>query len=438
MEKEATKQSKLLKQIIFIVFLLALLLPAAQKQFGLIKERELGGFFNTVDFPEFDCEKWNSGEYQTTFDAALNDNVGFHNSLVRLQSQLNYSIFKVSKIQSVVVGNGGHLFQTNYIEGYTGNRPLGKRHIELQIEKAKVVARELKKKNIDLVFALAPGKGSYCSEFIPERYKKLGDPDSSNYSLFRNAIINADLNFIDLRGYFLKIKDTIKQPLFSQVGVHWGQYASYFAADTIVHYIENLKNIQMKDFYVSKLEFRDSLIKSDQDASILMNTLVSPTFYKMPYSQIAYKNTDSIVKPRLLSVSDSYFSNIVATGIIDSVFGKWDYWVYFRDPNKKNEGYSLKDSLEKNDVILLLATDGTLGTFPYGFIDNVYELYAPKDKAYYALQNKYFQNYIKQVMANIEEGKEWKRQLVKTAKRKRISETDEFLNNALWLYNTRQ
>lgn len=54
---------------------------------------------------------------------------------------------------------------------------------------------------------------------------------------------------------------------------------------------------------------------------------------------------------------------------------------------KSNE---LKTQLEKYNVVLLLATDATLNQFPYSFIDNAYEIYDPKKKAYYQLKKKNF------------------------------------------------
>jgi hypothetical protein len=85
----------------------------------------------------------------------------------------------------------------------------------------------------------------------------------------------------------------------------------------------------------------------------------------------------------------------------------------------------------------LLATDATLNQFPYSFIDNAYEIYAPKNKAYYQLKQTEFLNFSKNTLKNIKKNKKWEKQLIKAANLKKISATQEFVNNAIWLYNNR-
>ena len=61
-----------------------------------------------------------------------------------------------------------------------------------------------------------------------------------------------------------------------------------------------------------------------------------------------------------------------------------------------------------------------------------------KDSVYYALKNKEFHYKILKTIENIHKNKEWKSSLIESAKRKNISELDEFIENALWLYKEEQ
>ncbi|MBN8695350.1 MAG: hypothetical protein J0L87_02365 [Bacteroidetes bacterium] len=415
-----------MKHIVFVFFIVSLFFPLIQQQFKLIKEKPLEGFFNIEDYPTLSIEKWKNGEFQKQFETAYNDQIGFHDFFIELQSQINYSLFNISKIQSVVVGKEGYLYVRNYIDAVNGNDFMGSAYINLQIEKGKVVDSILKQKNISLLFAIAPGKGSYFPEYIPDAYKTNNHPDSTNYACYKKAFANSSLNFLDLREYFLKIKDTCRYPLFSQVGVHWGEYACYIATDTLLKKLGIKNTAKIKD-----LKLNDSLIQTDKDAGLLMNTLKFPKYYKMTIPELIFASDTSKPTLNLLSIGDSYFSNIVTTGIVDSIFKTYDYKLYNKPVLSKAE---FKKHIEKHQVVLLLATDATLNQFPYDFIDQAFETYAPKDKYYYFLKKREFMIFTKGALKNISKNKAWQKQMIRAAKQKNIKPEEEFVSNAIWLY----
>jgi len=416
------------KHYVFIFFCATLFFPLIQQHTKIIKEKPLQGFFNIEDYPTLNWEKWSTGEYQKQFETASNDNVGFHDFFVELQSQLNYSIYNISKIQSVVVGKEGYLYVRNYIDAVNGNDFMGSAYINLQIEKAKVVDSVLKSKNIDLLFAIAPGKGSYFPEYIPDVYKNNKYPDSTNYACYKKAFSISALNFIDLREYFLKIKDTCKYPVFSQVGVHWGEYACSIAAQQLIKEMEKIKKIKIAEIKITDLTPNDNLISYDKDALSLMNMFETPKFYSMPTPTIKCEVHN---QQKLLSISDSYFSNIVPLGIIDQIFPNYEYWIYGKKDIPRTK---LVEAIESKDIILIMATDATLSKFPYSFIDSTYEIYAPKNVAYYKLKQKEFICFTKSTLNNLSKDKKWRKMLMNQATKKGIKPEEEFVNNAIWLY----
>lgn len=428
-----------IKHIVLGVFLLSLLTPAIQMKFGVINEKVLSGFFDTEPFPVFSDSLFKEGIYQEKFEKAVTDNVGFHNFFVRFQNQFNYCFYNISKSSSAIIGKNGYLFDRSYVSGYNGDGFVGKEYIDLQIEKAKVIEQELNKKHIALIFAFAPGKGSFFSEYIPNQYLYKNSIDSSNYICYIKACSNAKLNMVDLRTYFLSIKDTVKHPLFSQVGVHWSDYGAFTAIERIAKKIEEIKKIKLPAFKINKFEYRDEIKDQDRDEEKMMNVFTDLPHYNMPYLKISYLKDSATVKPNVLTIADSYYSTIVATNIVDSIFSGWSYWLYSnRISSDKNKPFDLRSEIEKRDVILLLSTDATLAQFPYDFIDEAYELYAPKNINYYALKKKEVRLSVYQTIENIEKNKDWKNRLIKSAKEKGISQTEEFFNNALWIYYEKQ
>jgi hypothetical protein len=430
------QNSKTLKKALFGFFLACLLIPALQTQLHLVKEKPLDGFAEAGAFPVISMNAFRAGTLQEKFENALKDNIGFHHFFVRSQCQLYYSLFNVPKAQSVIIGENGYLYLRYYIDAYTGYNAKGAEQIAIEMEKAKVVKAELKKKGIDLVYVFAPGKGSYCHEEIPRRFFNNSNFCNSNYNQYKLACVKNGLNLVDLRGYFMKMKDTIRYPLFSQVGVHWGEYISAMAMDTVSRYISQLRHIPMNSLRITGLEMRDTLRVSDRDAEKMLNIFSHPPRYNMPYPVISYDTSSNNVKPDVLIIGDSYFSCMAAAVPPEKLFGKCNYWLYTqRYATEPGTKYNLRNEIERKDVIIVMGTDGTLGPFPYSFIDEAYEIYAPKDAYYHAVKNREFRSFVVFTMEGIRKNKTWRKQLIQSARQKNISLLDEYINAAVWCYN---
>jgi SGNH hydrolase-like domain, acetyltransferase AlgX len=429
-----------LKRFVFAFFFVILFAPIFQQMFSFVKEKKMEGVDNSAQLPMLAIDLLLEGKFQKNFEDALNINIGFRKTFVRLYNQINYSLFSVSKAEGVVVGENGFIYAPSYISGYVGRDFVGIESITIQLEKAKVIQDELKKRGVDLIFAFAPGKGSLCPEHIPDRFLQNINLDSTNYGCYINTGNEKNLNIVDLRKYLLLAKNKSTHPLFSKVGVHWSDYAAFLAADTIIKKIELLKNIKLIHPAIVKSELRDTLKPADKDVEIMMNLFTDLSFNKMSYFEFGFTKDTSCFRPRVLTIADSYFSTIVATGIVDSVFSDWKYWLYneYKTSNRSEKEYDFNNDIERYDVVLLLATDATLEPFPYNFINEAYEVYAPKNKAYYILKDKEFRLYIQGALKNIEKIKPWKRQLIKSAKEKKVSFIDECINVTVWLYKEQE
>ena len=434
------------KNRIFFFFLLLLLTPLFQLTLPFTKETPLDGVDRPPPLPEFSISTWMNEDYQKNYSLAFEQNIGFHSSLVRLRNQINYSVFDFSDIADVVVGKEGYLFLKPYTNAVTGVDFVGDEYINIQTQKMKTIQTELKKKNIDFFVVLAPGKGSFYSEFIPDKIMKGAKPDSTNYTCYKKRFLEQEVNCLDLNSYFLSIKNSEKYPLYSTTGVHWTEYSCYIASKEIVAYIEKIRKINLPEIKLQSIKMLDlsGNHSTDYDAACVMNVFSAiphPT-YAIPKLQFVSDTTTK--KPRFLCVADSYFAGITNTGIPSNVFADYQYWLYYDRiyqsylKEKKVAELNLKNEIEKKDVICLLATDASLAPFPFGFVDKVYELYAKKDPAYYTLKNKEFHCFVLKALENIHKNKEWKNQLIESAKRKNISELDQFIISAVWLYKEEQ
>lgn len=435
------------KQVIFFLFLFLLLLPLLQMVLPFMKEERLNGVDPAQPLPYITDTTWFCGEYQKNYETTFEQNIGFHNSLVRVQNQINYSLFNFSNAGDVVVGKDAYIFLTNYINAYTGGDFSGSSYINVETEKTKFVQDELKKRGVDFFVVFAPGKGSFYSEYIPNYLKENLNTDSTNYAYYKKRFAESGVNNLDLKSYFLSMKDTSKYSLYSNTGVHWTEYGSYIAGREIVAYIEKLRKIKLPRITVQSIETVSFSGKNctDYDAANLMNLFTTISHPKVGIPKLIFQSDSSTIKPHFLCISDSYFAGIINTDIPSSVFTDYHYWLYNDGAypetflrKKKHNKKELKNTLEKQDVVCLLSTDATLSQYSYGFIDEAYELFSPKNAAYYSLKQKEVFAFVLGVINKINKNKEWKSQLIANAKRKEISETDEFIQNALWLYNEEQ
>ncbi|MGZ4053829.1 MAG: alginate O-acetyltransferase AlgX-related protein [Bacteroidia bacterium] len=436
-----------MKQRIFLLFLILLFIPLIQQLFSIIPDKPLDGINPADDLPAFSIRSWLNGDYQKNYDLCYEKKVGFHNTLVRLHNQINYTVFDMSDAGDNVIGKKGYLYLKPYIYAYTGADFVGTECIDIQSQKIKVIQEELKKRNISFFISFAPGKGSFYPEYIPDAYKSNMHPGSTNYAYYKKMFFNYKINFLDLESFFLKIKGTEKYPLYSTTGVHWTQYGCYLAGAKMVKYIESLRNIKLPAVKLKSAELVSFAgnKSNDYDAATLMNTFTAFPHSKVAVPELLYQSDSKTVKPHFLCITDSYFPGIAKVGIPRNVFTDYHYWLYYdrvfpesfvyrKECDKKH----LKKELEKNDVICIMVTDASLTEFPFGFVDDVYELYAKKDSAYYQLKIKYFKWFINQFWININNNKEWKSEMTKKAKAEKISEAQEFFNNAMWLYNQQQ
>jgi hypothetical protein len=418
-----------------------------QALFPFLNEKQLDGIDSPPAFPKITKNAWLKEDFQKDFMLSFEQQIGFHNSLVRLRNQVNYSVFGISDVGDVVVGKEGYLFLGSYIKAYTGADFAGKEHIAINVQKIKCVQTELKKRGVDFFVVLAPGKGSFDSEYIPDHFKKEAKPDSTNYVVYKNLFDTFDVNNLDLHSYFLSIKKSETYPLYSTTGVHWTDYGCVVASKKIIHYIEELRKISLPKITIRSIEMNSYSGNkcNDYDAATLMNIFTTIPQPKVAIAKLQYESDSATMKPRFLCVSDSYFAGIIKTRIPANVFTDYHYWLYYDAvfpesyvKEKKVSGLNIKKEIEKQDVVCMLATEASLAQFPYGFINDAYEQYAPKDNSYYELKKKEFRLFVATFFLNVEKDKIWKAQLIKSAKEKGVPQSVEFFNNALWLYTNNQ
>ena len=370
-------------RILFIVVMVFLFLPMIQGKFKIVHEKDLHGDV-PPEKPVFSFKNYLEGEFQDKKEIYFNHNFGFRKFCVRLNNQISYSFFKEARAKDVIVGKDEYLYEKLYIDTYLGKDFIGEKAILEKVRKLKMIQDTLKKKDIDLFVVLTPGKAQFFPEYIPDKYFK-EKPTISNYSVYVKDFEEKGINFIDFNKWFSQMKDTIAYPLFPKTGIHWSTYGGILAADSIVKYISSVRQIEMPKIIQDKIELTKKLQGEDDDIEKGMNLLYAVPNHEMAYPSFRVVSDSKTMRPKVLTVGDSFYFQIFNSGIAKEIFNNSEFWYYYEkifpeDPNnlKTLADVNVPVKVEKNDVIMLMVTDANLGSFSYGFIDDLYDFYFKK------------------------------------------------------------
>ena len=146
----------------------------------------------------------------------------------------------------------------------------------------------------------------------------------------------------------------------------------------------------MPHFDFIHLETDNNLPDRDEDIAAGLNLLFRLPHFKMAFPEVEWKKTPADFKPRVLTVSDSYWMGIYNENLPKESFSNHEFWYYNKmlynyNPEGKTGNptdFDLKTSIEKNDVIFIMSTEASLKHVGWGFIDEVYNLYKNGPVAY--------------------------------------------------------
>lgn len=369
----------------FWILIVLLVIPAIQKEFPLIKIKDLNGDFILAEKPGFSFKAWMDGDFQTKSDKYIEEHIGFRNFLVRMINQIDFSLFRTVHAEGVVVGKKDQMFEFDYIRACTGGDFIGEKIIDYKIRKLKFLQEHLKaEKNIDLILVFEPAKSSFYPEYIPNRYFN-DSSNKTNYRYFTRKAQEYDIEYINFNTYYQSLKDKKPYPLYPRYGIHWSTYGMSFIADSMLKYIEALRNIDMNEVYIDSIEVESAPRSADFDIGVTLN-LLCPLPQKEPLAYPVYRFEENPAKdkPSVLVIGDSYYWNIFNTMIPKYLFKNEAFWYFYAkvypDTYYKEtwvKDLNLKAEIEKQDVIFLMVTERFLHKFGWNFIEEAYSLYGP-------------------------------------------------------------
>ncbi len=372
---------KTVKQLFFLFIILIITAPSIQRVYPFIADEPLHGVFVPAVKPVFSKQTFLSGAYQPKFNKYTEENIGFRCHLVRLKNQMTYSLFNFVNPKGVVIGKNQYLYEPGYILEFTGKSFKGKEYWAEKAKMIKAVQEALQEHGVGFLVVIAPGKATFFPEFIPDRFQP-ARKYITNTNTAPGYLKAQGVNFINFDDYFLSMKDTSQYPLYAQCGIHWSDYGAVVAIDSIVHYIEKLKARKMIEIEIDGFEITDELRSTDYDIGHLLNLFTTLSHYKMAYPKFSFHSSPDVFKPKIITVADSYYSNIFFQGLTFNVYFTDRFWYYFnKEFTKEKPGgvelnkANLKNDILSQDVIVVFCTDANFDRLGFGFIEEAYKLF---------------------------------------------------------------
>jgi hypothetical protein len=374
---------RFIKHCLFLLFFLVFSAEFIQTYVPFINAKPLQGFFIVAPKPVFTSASWLAGTYQDSLTKNFEDHLALHPALIRTNNQLAYSLFNETNSEEALPGKDEILYDHRYIESYLGERFVGDAKVVETVRKLAVIQNELKKRNIDFLFVLSEGKASFYPDNFPDRYKGRVKT-RTNYDAYSEQLIKQNINHIDFARYFLKMKPVAKHALFPKCGVHWSGYGATVAADTLFHYMENMRDINLTDYYYAGGEVTTTPRNTDEDIVSAMNLWHDVPSFTMYYPNIIFKPDTSKAKPNVLIVGDSYvrgwfnfypfFQNM-----LDKKSAFWYYnreveWSGEEAANRNVAQLNLQQQTMHRDYIIIAFNEFKLEEVGGGFLEQMYDL----------------------------------------------------------------
>ena len=427
------------KKIWFLVLLLLLFLPMTQTCFHWVDEKPLDGAFVPAKEPVVNMNTLYNETAQDSLTRWCTEQTGFHKSMIRLNNQLLYSAFGKIPVNSLVKGNdGSNFFDKTYIHSYTGVTYIGKERIDATTHQLKVIQDMLDTKGVTLLPLFVVGKASYYPELIPEEFMAKRH-ETNNYKEYLKAFEEQGIEMIDFNRWFCDRKDNEPHPLYCNLSSHWTVYGATLAMDSLVRYMES--KTHQTQAHVTITEFDSTYLMEQDDELYRLMNLIFPIKHNT-IDQPKFNFTQGY-KPRVLSISDSYWWAIYAWNVAlhQNLFADGGFWFYNKtvypkqEPIQTVESLNYKQEIEKQEFVLLVCTEATNQLWPYGFIErylSAYEnVFRYKQPEQYDAADSIYADYrnerIERIIQHIKETPEWFESIERQAEEKGIT-----LEKSLW------
>lgn len=204
-----------------------------------------------AEFPKLkEDTKWNQ-KYLQELGLYFEDHFAFRNILVTADSVIQSKVFRVSNMNTAVVGEDGWLYYAATLDDYLKRKTLSERGIQNAVRNLSMMQSYLEDKGAEFWLTIAPNKNSLYGDNMPY-YEECIVGDTKNIDVLQEEFENRRIHYADLFDAFQKENEI----LYLKQDSHWSEKGAVLAYHTILDTIgyshetyEMISNIRTKTEY---------------------------------------------------------------------------------------------------------------------------------------------------------------------------------------------
>lgn len=349
-----------------------------------VHDRELHGVTRPVTLPPLTKENWFSGYFQKGMESFFRFHVGLRRAGVRTAAQWQY--WMGVQRRDVIVGEQNELMGREYIDAFYGRDFIGSDSVEKSVKAIALMRDSLQAHGIQFFVVIAPNKSRLYASRIPI-FLQDTLTDRTNYDQYLSALSRAHIPVVNFQSWFAAIDPMAPFPLFSNLGLHWSNYAAVICADSMLGFMAGILNKNLNRAKFSGVTSSIKPIGTDQDLLQLMNLWWPiPVNRPLGYVQTQLDTSKLCYRPSVLVVADSYYWNVIYSGIPAAYFSPKSVYYYYNSTIHSNDGSvvstrndHLKERVLQQDVVIYLYAEPNLIHFGNNFHNRVMNAFSNVD-----------------------------------------------------------
>ena len=420
-----------------------------QRKYKIFKMKPLGGAIEVPEIKKPNFKNYYDFSFQRSVEKNLELTFGFREPLIRVYNQYTWDFYNSHHTKEVLIGKSDWLYPRWHLLVPKYSPELSER-FDQQALYFYLLSDILKEYNTQLLVCFIPSKIDIYKEYMPYDTCKFYDFNPIDY--FCEKFDESGVNYINFTKMFYDIKDNAVFNPFSQAGAHWSNIASAYAADSIFKRFSTLSDVNMP-----KLKFGEpypaKTRNPDDDLEWLLNLYRPLKSLPNYYVDIEVVEDSTSTYPKMITIGDSHFWNIVDNVPLNKIFVENPYWYYAKsiyfDKNYHHvDQVNIAEEFISSDYLLFLYNayqtydiDSDIilrGITSLGEEDNaaLYDKFYNSDgtrKVVILSEEEKTEKRILEIMNGMRTSEEWMESLKKKAKTKNKTLEEVMREDAIWL-----
>lgn len=366
------------------LFLALLLTPVASFLFQAQVTEDLGGVTNEKREIHFTLESAVKGDLQRKVEKQLKRSLPIWPSLVRIDNQINYSVFDQTSNNygtTVVKGLDGHLIEKAYLRSANKIKPASANRLESRIKEIRRFQEVVKSKGKAFLLVISPNKPSLYPELIPNAFRIPGEAArKSSYDLALPMLLHEGIEVLDGHAFLESRKASYPLPFFASSGTHWNSFAACLVTNEIMRRVsEQTGKITRR---VACDPFSERTVPAPRDRDLVQ--LANLWWPESSYSPTLEPLNETIIptgseQPTMLFVGTSFLWSLMDYFDQHRLSNNLVMWYYFKRAVRFPGGstkpldpaaINWPEQVFSRDAIILEVNEAFIHKAGYGFLDS--------------------------------------------------------------------